>query len=144
MPPRLDAAREPFDHPHAGFCRRLAGNTKGAASGLVHRHAFGSELAPTENAVDQFPGVGVFFEARDAARLMVEKDHFSALQDRFGIAEGTALRRDGAAVHAEPEAVGTSGGFGGAIVEIPDLEPARVVPLDPQAVCGAVPVHGGW
>src|ERR1700726_3031825 len=83
MPPGLDPASESFDHPHTSFGRRLAGDAERTAPGLIHSHTFRSELVPTENAVNQLAGVGVLFEARWPTGLMIEKDHFSALKDRF-------------------------------------------------------------
>src|SRR5437016_86145 len=119
MPPWLDAACESFDHPHASFRRGLTGDTKRTAPGLVHRHAFRREFVPTENAVDQLSGVGVFFEAGGTARLMIEKYHFRALEDRFRVTKRPALRGDRPAVHSEPKTIRPAGRFRRAIVEIP-------------------------
>ena len=50
------------------------------------------------------------------------------------------LRRDRAAVHAGPDAIRAAGVARDAVVELPEFRAARVVPQDPLAVSGIVPV----
>src|SRR5215472_10175436 len=88
----------------------------------------------------QFARVSVFLEPVGAPRLMIKEGHFRSLEDRFAVAERTALRGDRTAVHAEPQALRPSGGFRRAVVQIPDLNAPFVIPVNPAAVDGIVPV----
>ena len=88
----------------------------------------------------EFAGVRVLFETGGSSGLMIEKNHLGALKDRLAIPEGAALAADRSAIHAEPQARRATGGFGGAIVQVPDLEAPRVVPLDPLPIDGIAPI----
>ena len=50
-------------------------------------------------------GIGVLFESINPPRLMIEKDHFGALEDSLAVTERTALGSDRPAVHTEPQAI---------------------------------------
>ncbi len=76
------------------------------------------------------------------APLMVEHDDVGALADGAEVTERARLRGNGTAVHAGPDAVGAAGGTRGLVVQVPDRQAARVVPPNPIAVGGVVPVRG--
>src|SRR5262249_24450270 len=63
-----------------------------------------------------------------------------AFEDRAAVAEGAALRGDGPAIHAEPQAIRASSGLGRTIVHVPDLDAPRVIPIDPLAVDWIAPI----
>ena len=141
MPPGLDAPGEAVQHPHARFRSGFAGEPEVGVAGLVHGHALRHQLVPAEHAVDQLAGVSVLLESAGVvAALVVEHDDLGALANRLEVAERTALGTGRSAVHSDPEAIGTAGGFGGAIVQVPDLHAPGVVPHDPIAVRRIVPV----
>src|SRR4051794_2379107 len=75
---------------------------------------------------------------------MIEENHLGPLEDGLAIAEGTALGGYRAAVHAKPEAIGTSRGFRRAIIQVPDLYTTRIIPVDPLAVDRVIPVLLQW
>ncbi len=77
------------------------------------------------------------------AVLRVKEEEVGALADRLVVAKVFALGGDLAGVHADPEAVLAAGLLGDAVVEVPDLEAAVVVPADPGAVDRVVPVVAG-
>src|SRR5882757_1506840 len=87
MPPRLDAAGETVEHPEAHFRPGFAGEAEVRLAGLIYGHAFGDELVPTQEAVDEFAGEAVVLEAAGVgARLMVEHDDFGAAANFAGVA----------------------------------------------------------
>ena len=51
-----------------------------------------------------------------------------------------ALAADRPAVHADPKAIRPARRLGRSVVEVPDLQPPGVVPLDPFAIDRIVPV----
>src|ERR1700739_4136166 len=71
---------------------------------------------------------------------MIEEHHFGAPEDGLAIPERAALRRDGSAVHAEPKAIGASRRFCGAVIQVPDLDTPRIVPVDSLPVDRIFPV----
>ena len=133
------------DHPHARFGGGLARHAEGRAARLVHRHALRREFVPSQQRVDALAGVAVLLEPRRVvAPLMVEHDDMRAAADLFEVAEGIRLRGYGAAVHARPDAIRPARGLRGAVVELPEFGAPRVVPHDPLAVDGVVPVGAQW
>src|SRR5262249_3501135 len=121
--------------------RRLTGDPERGSRRLVHGHALGQDLVPAEQVVHEFAGIAVLLEAGGVvARLVIEQHELGAFADLLEVAEIAALRRDVSAVHSDPEAVGTAGSLGGAVVQFPDFDAAGVVPVDPLAVGGIVPV----
>ena len=141
VPPRLDRARKPFEHPQPGLGLGLARLAEGRLARLVHGHALGDQLVPAEQAVDELAGLAVLLEAaRVRAGLVIEHEDLGPAADFLEVAETAALPADRAAVHADPEAIRPARGFGRAIVRVPDLQPPRVVPLDPLAIDRIVPV----
>ena len=152
MPPRLDATSQPRHHPQARLRLRLARQPeRRAAAVLVHGHAFGDQLIPTQQVVQQMTGLAVGLKAArrrhrcaHRPRLRVEQQHFGALRDAAQIAETGPLPNRVAAHHADPQAVGPAGLTHGAVVNLPDLQTAGVTPLDPLAVCRVVPVFTPW
>ena len=145
MPPRLNAAGEARQHPHPRLRLGLAGQPERGPAHLVHRHALGDQLVPAQQAVDELAGQGIVLETLGvAARLVVQHDDFGAGADLLVVAETPALAADAAAVHPEPQAVRPARGFRHAVVQVPDLQPAGVAPLNPLAIDRIVPVASSW
>src|SRR5262245_46302058 len=71
MPPWLEATGDSIQHPKACLRFGLAGFAKGGAAGLIHRHAFGDEVLPTQEAVDQLAALAVLLEPGFATGLVV-------------------------------------------------------------------------
>src|SRR5665213_2913332 len=71
---------------------------------------------------------------------MIQEDHLGALENCLAVPERTALRGDGPAVHAEPQAIGTTRRLRRVVVQVPDFDAARVVPVDPPPVHGIFPI----
>src|SRR5260370_13540209 len=85
--------------------------------------------------------LGIALEARRiGARLMIEQHELRALTDALHIAECPCLPADRTTVHPDPQAVCAAGVARRAVEEIPDFQAARIVPLDPLAKHGVVPV----
>ncbi len=63
MPPGLDRAGKAFERPHARFRLGLAGDAEGRLPTLVHGHAFGDQLVPAQQTVDQLTHLTVALEA---------------------------------------------------------------------------------
>src|ERR1039458_1604998 len=141
VPPRLNAASETFQHPEPRFRFRFAGQPELGPARLIHGHAFGNEFVPAEQAVDQLARLAVVLESRGVIpRLLVEHHNLRPLADRLVIAKLLSLGGNRAAVHSEPEAMRPAGFARGAIEQVPDFEPARVVPPDPLAIDRIVPI----
>ena len=75
-----------------------------------------------------------------AARLVVQHHDLRAGTNLLVVAEAPALAADAAAVHAEPQAIRPPRRFGHAVVQVPDLQPAGVAPLNPFPINRIVPV----
>src|SRR6266850_4470786 len=89
-----------------------------------------------------FPRVAILLKARIVvAPLMVEHHDVRALRDLAQIAKRASLRRYRAAVHARPDAVRAARALRGAVVQLPDFDPAIVVPQDPLPVGRVVPIR---
>src|SRR3954447_11560420 len=71
---------------------------------------------------------------------MVEQEHIGTLADSAKISERVRFCGDRPAVHAKPQTVRSASTLGCAIVQIPDLDAAIIVPLDPKAVRLVVPI----
>src|ERR1039458_1343181 len=141
VPPRLNAASETFQHPEPRFRFRFAGQPELGPARLIHGHAFGNEFVPAEQAVDQLARLAVVLESRGVIpRLLVEHHNLRPLADRLVIAKLLGLGGNRAAVHSEPEAMRPAGFARGAIEQVPDFKPARVVPPDPLAIDRIVPI----
>src|SRR5262249_54192184 len=96
---------------------------------------------PAEQPVHQLARVAVLLKARRiGSRLVIEQHELGPLADLLEVAEIVTLRRDRSAVHPDPQAIRTAGRLGRAIVQLPDLDPPPVVPLNPLAVGAAVPI----
>ena len=58
VPPGLESAGNAFEHPEVRFRLRLACQPECRSPGLIHRHAFGDELVPAKQAVNELAGAG--------------------------------------------------------------------------------------
>ena len=144
VPPGLNSAGEAREHPAANLVLWLGGKAKLRGAVLIHRHAFGNDLVPSQHAVNELAAVGIFGEPGGiGARLAVEQENFRALGDGLDVAEAGGLPADAGAVHADPEAIFSAGFARDAIVGIPQLHSPGVVPLNPLAVDRVVPVALG-
>src|SRR4051812_11576296 len=87
-------------------------------------------------------GIPVLLEARVVvSSLVVEHHDIGAAADLAQVAERAGLRRPRPVVHPRPDAVGPAGLSGDPVVQLPDLNPAPIVPADPLAVGAIVPVR---
>src|SRR6478672_4987413 len=73
---------------------------------------------------------------------MIQQNHFRPAANLLQIAERMALSTNRAAVHSDPEAMGTAGRFRRTVIQIPDFQTPLVIPFNPLAVNGIVPVLG--
>src|ERR1039458_1956277 len=142
MPPGLQAAGDAVEHPHPRLGRRFAGQPERGPSRLIQGHALGDQLVPAEQAVDEFARLAVVLKARCVtARLMVEHDDVRTTADFLAVAEALALAADGAAVHPGPDAIRPARRLRGAVIQVPDFQPAVVVPANPLAISQIVPIR---
>ena len=95
MPPGLDASREALDHPHARFGGRLAGHAEGSAA-LPGTWPWisGASLSQPSTPCTSLPVSAFCWKPPVAARLVIEKHHRGALENRLAVAKRPALRRD--------------------------------------------------
>ena len=63
VPPGLDRAGKPFEHPQPGLGFGLARLAKGELARLIHGHALRGELVPAEHAVHEFARLAILLEA---------------------------------------------------------------------------------
>src|SRR5262249_21224191 len=109
---------------------------------LVHRHALGPELVPSQHLGDTLAGLAVLLEAgRDVAPLVIEHDDLRAPAELLHVAERTRLRGDAAARHARPAAIAAACFLRHPLVRLPQFRTPLVVPHDPLAVTWIVPVR---
>src|SRR6185437_9658854 len=71
---------------------------------------------------------------------MIQHNHVRAPANLPVIAKALGLAVDGAAVHAHPNAIATACGLRHAIVQIPNLQAALVIPAYPFTINRIVPV----
>src|SRR5690606_23161120 len=130
--------------PQPGLGGGLAAEPERRGAVAVQRGALRDQLVPADQPVDQPAGLGVGGEAAALPpALVIEHHDRAALTDRLVVAEGDRLVLDRAAVHPQPQAVLAAGRPGGAVVQVPDLDPAGIVPPDPAPERLVVEVAAG-
>ncbi len=93
MPPRLNAASQPGDHPHARLGRRLTRQPVVARARLIQRHALRRQLFPAHEPVYALARIAVLLEpGLVVAALMIEHQDVGASGDLAEVAERSRLR----------------------------------------------------
>src|SRR5262249_32761612 len=108
---------------------------------LVHGHAFRREFLPSDERMDALARVTILLESgRVVPPLMVQHHDVGAFANLLQISEGRRLRADGSAVHSGPDAIRSARGLRHPVVEFPEFGATLVVPHDPLAIDGIIPV----
>src|SRR5512138_24337 len=95
--------------------------------------------------MSNLPDISILLKSTDIAPcLTIEHKDLSPAAYSFIIAETPCLITNVTAVHPRPDTIFPSGSFCCCIVQIPDLQPAVIVPSYPLPVYRIVPVPGSW